>query len=126
MEKMLSFTRKYDEIIPEFREKINKAEHIEDIVNTFELSVVKLLENILEKELDIEEDDIIFNPENPPYYKISDRIISELNEKWTNSDLPHLLEKLAEQAYKKYKHLEKHPEKTEAKIRMPDGWTSSK
>ncbi len=32
--------------------------------------------------------------------------------------------RLAEQAYKKYKHLEKHPERTEAKIIKPDGWIS--
>ena len=124
--KMLSFTRKYDEIIPEYREKINKAEHIEDVVNAFFLAVTKLLQSILEKDLNINEDDIIFDSENPPYYQLSRNLISQLNEKWTNSDLPHLIERLAEQASKKYKHLEKHPEKTESKIKMPDAWHSSK
>ncbi|MEW6665715.1 MAG: hypothetical protein AB1512_10915 [Thermodesulfobacteriota bacterium] len=37
---------------------------------------------------------------------------------WTDSDLPHVIERLAEAATGRYKHVEKHPEKTEAKIRM--------
>ncbi len=120
--KILSFTRKYDEIIPEFRERINNAENIQDVVNAFFIAAKKMLESVLEKELNLEEDDIIFEPYAPPFYEISDRLISILNEKWTNSDLPNLLERLAQQASKKYKHLEKHPEKTEAKIKIPDAW----
>ena len=124
-EKIYSFTRKFDEIIPEFREKINNAENIEDVVNAFFIAVNRLLESVMEKEITFEEDDIIFDPYTPPFYEISNRLISILNEKWTNSDLPTLIERLAQQASKKYKHLEKHPERTEAKIKIPDAWRAS-
>lgn len=35
---------------------------------------------------------------------------------WNTSGLPHIVKRVAEFAVKRYKHLEKHPDKTEAKI----------
>ncbi len=118
MTKRLSFTKNLNKLLPKFRENMNSAESTEDVRKFFLYAAKELLEDILERELDIREDDISFLPEKAPYFKVSDRLISEIKEVWKESDLPHLLERLAEAAFGRYKHLEKHPEKTESKIRM--------
>ncbi len=118
MTKRISFTKHLNRLLPRFRENMSNAESTEDVKKFFLYAVKELLEDILEKEIDIIKDDIVLAPEKPPFYKISSQLISELKEVWKESDLPHLIEKLAESATGRYKHLEKHPEKTESKIRM--------
>ncbi len=118
MTKRISFTKHLNKLLPKFRENMSSAESTEDVKKFFLYAVKELLEEILEKEIDIAKDDIVLAPEKPPFYKISPQLISELKEVWKESDLPHLIEKLAESATGRYRHLEKHPEKTESKIRM--------
>ncbi len=119
MTKRISFTKHLNKLLPKFRENMSNAESTEDVKKFFFYAVKELLEDILEREIDITEDEIVLIPEKPPFYEISSRLVStELKEVWKESDLPHLIEKLAESATGRYKHLEKHPEKTESKIRM--------
>ncbi len=118
MTKRLSFTKNLNKVLPKFRENMNNAESTVDVKKFFFYSVRELLENILDQDIDIEENDIFLIPDLPPYFQISERLGSKIQEVWKESDLPHLIEKLAEAAIGRFKHLEKHPEKTESKIRM--------
>ncbi len=118
MTKRTSFTKNLHRLMPRFRENMSNAESTEDVKKFFSYSVRDLLEDILGKEIRIDKDDIILLPDKPPYFDLSPKLASEIDKVWEGSDLPHLIEKLAESAIGRFKHLEKHPEKTESKIRM--------
>jgi len=120
MTKRISFTKYLNKILPKFREDMNRAESTEDVKKFFSYTVRELLRDIVEKEMEIGDEDIILLPDKPPYFSLSSELLSrgELKKLWEESDLPQLIERLAESAIGRYKHLEKHPEKTESKIRM--------
>ena len=75
--------------------------------------------NILQDQTKVFFEDVALKPEASPPYALSKRLHENehLTSVWDNSDLPHVLERLAESAVNRYRHLEKNPEKTEAKIR---------
>lgn len=118
MTKRISFSKNLNKLLPRFRENMSNAESTEDVKKFFSYAVKELLQGIFEKELKIRDDEIILLPDKPPYFSISKTLASEIREVWKESDLPHLIEKLAESAIGRFKHLDKHPEKTESKIRM--------
>ena len=114
-----SFTRHEHEILPNFRQRINKAESTEDVKKFFVYTVKKLCENIFEGEMDFRYEDFKLTWHKEPYYTLSDRLhsLEIFNNVWNGSDLPRVIKRLADSAVRRYKHLEKSPEKTEAKIR---------
>jgi hypothetical protein len=118
MTKRLSFTKNLNKVLPRFRENMSNAESTEDVKKFFFYTVRELLEDIFKEEMEIKDDDIKLLPNKLPYFSLSPKIIANIKEAWKGSDLPHLIEKLAESAIGRFKHLEKHPEKTESKIRM--------
>ncbi|MBN1931751.1 MAG: hypothetical protein JW786_09115 [Desulfobacterales bacterium] len=120
MTKQLSFTKYEHEILPEYRQNLNKAESTEDVKKFFVYTVRELFKNIFEDKIDFEYDDISLMPDSKVNYKMSERLVSTeaFASLWSDSDLPHLIARLAESAMNRYNHLEKHQEKTDAKIRM--------
>jgi len=120
MVKQLSFTKHENKMLPKFREKINKAESNEDLKKFFVYTVIELFETIFQEKMDFHYEDIALNPDSEPYYVLSNRLREspEFGSVWKDSDLPHVVYRMAESAIGRYRHLEKHPEKTDAKIRM--------
>ena len=120
MAKRLSFTKYEQKILPNFRQKINCAESTEDLKKFFVYSTTELFDNVFEGQLDFTYEDIVLNPNEVPFYKVSDNLFkSEVFSRiWNQSDLPHLVANMARTVSNKYKHLSKKPEKTESKIRM--------
>ena len=120
MTKQLSFSGYEREILPQFREKLNKAESTEDVKKFFIRTVKELFNKIVDGKIKIEAKDIGLLPDSESYYQMSERLQADdlLKSYWTESDLPHVIHRLAESATGRYKHLERHPEKTEVKIRM--------
>ncbi len=120
MSKQISFTKYEHQIVPEFREKINKAESPEDVRASFSYTVRELFDNIFKDRITVTDDDIILVPDKDQQYMFSDQLKSrsDFTSVWENSDLPRLVQDLASSAVRRYKHLEKHPERTESKIRM--------
>ncbi|MBW2153860.1 MAG: hypothetical protein JRH18_19610 [Deltaproteobacteria bacterium] len=120
MVKQLSYTKFEHEILPEFRQKLNKAESTEDVKKFFIQTLRILFEKIFEKKITFSYEDIwlVFNEE--PYFTINPRLLASEDFKsvWNESDLPNVLNRLAKSAIKRYKRLERHPEKTSSKIRM--------
>lgn len=115
-----SFTKYEHDSIPVFREKINKAESVEDVKKVFGQTMRLLLKDILQEPFKVRDDDIVLLPNNKTPYEVSDRLLSLENFKslWDGSDLPQVISRFAQSASGRYRHLEKKPEKTQSKIRM--------
>lgn len=118
--KRISFTKQENRILPNFRQKINMAESTEDVKKFFLQAARDLFEEISGKRIAVEYGDITLLPEMEPHFTMSDRFSSlvDLNDLWSDSDLPRVMNRFAVIAARRYCYLEKHPEKTDAKIRM--------
>jgi hypothetical protein len=119
MAKMRSYTKYENKIIPSLRQNLNRAESTEDVKKFFVYAVKELMETAFDG-LSLRHDDIFLSPETEPGFTLSERILSHdvIRAAWSDSDMPQVLGRLAESALKRYRYLQKNPEKTEAKIRM--------
>jgi hypothetical protein len=120
MTKQLSFSAYERRVLPRFREKMNKAESTEDVQKAFVQTVEALLNNVLEGRVRVHSEDLLLLPHTEPHYRVSEGLRADelLKSYWNESDLPRVINRFAESAIGRHKHLEKHPEKTELKIRM--------
>ena len=119
MTKTHSFSKAENELLPKFRKLTNEAESTEDVKKFFVYCIQELFDQALDGKLHLQFGDVGLQPEGERPYYISDQVQANaaFTEVWENSDLPHIVSRLAEQAMSHYRHLEKKPEKTEAKIR---------
>jgi hypothetical protein len=120
MTERLSFTKYENECLPKFRQKINEAESTEDVKKFFVYTVRDLLRTIFEGKMQIHYEDVALKPHGKSQFAVSERLRSSKNFKsiWSASDLPQVIGRFAESATRRYRRLEKHREKTDAKIRM--------
>ena len=120
MAKRLSFTKDEQDVLPDFRQRINLAESTEDVKKFFVYTVTKLFDRVFAGKIDFVYEDVELQFTGDPYFSVSDRLLSldEFAVVWDGSDLPNVVARFAKSAIKRCKHLEKHPEKTDAKIRM--------
>ncbi len=120
MTKQLSFTKSEQGVLPDFRQRINLAESTEDVKKFFVYTVKELFDAVFERKIDIAYEDVELNFADDPYFSLSDRLLAldEFSSVWNCSDLPNVLARFAKSAINRSKHLEKHPEKTNSKIRM--------
>ncbi len=122
MKNQISFSTLGNECVHKFRNKINNAENIIDLKNQFVFTVINFLNKVFEKnQIDIDADDIKFDPEKKDLYILNKRLTQNPDFKniWENSDLKNVLSKFAESAHHRYIHICKHKEKTNKKIRQP-------
>jgi hypothetical protein len=119
MEKQMSVVKHENQILPGFRNKINLAESIVDVSEFFDQAIRALMVNIFQDNTYQDFDAITLSPEAEPFFKLdkSSPLPREFFALWKNSDLPHIIGRLAEAATHRYRHLEKKPGKTEKKIR---------
>lgn len=123
MTTQLSFSKDENELLPDFRNKIGRAESTEDVKKIFAHTTELLLKRIFTSSLPLDYGDISLVPdgaEDSPPFTLSGQLTSrqEFTEIWGKSDLPKVLTRLAQSAKNRHKHLEKNPEKTNSKIRM--------
>lgn len=121
MTKQLSFSKFENEIMPDFRNRINQAESAEDVKKFFAYATKELLGNVFAGKVALEYGDISLDPAaEAEQFKVTERLLGlkEFKEIWNSSDLRHVTGRLAQTAANRCKHMEKHPEKTNAKIRM--------
>jgi hypothetical protein len=116
----ISFTRYENVIYPSFRQKVQRAESTVDVRNSFALATRELLQSSFEGKMNFRDDDIELLPESDERFVISKRLLSSTAFKsvWENSDLRRVIDRFADVAIGRCKRLQKHPEKTDAKIRM--------
>lgn len=119
MTRQFSFTSWERKVLPEYKVRINKAETREDVKNVFVQKVQDLLNDVADGTVRMEEGDILLAPNSDSLYQISERLRTHesLAAWWKESDLAHVISRLADHAAGRYKHLEKNPGKTELKIR---------
>ena len=119
MTKQLSFTKYEKKVYPSFRQKISKAESIEDVKKIYDYAASALLTDAFGGKIEIESEDMTLKHEGKRPFRISKRLESSnvFMEIWKTSDLPQIIDRLSETAINRWRHLEKNLKKTEAKIR---------
>ncbi|MBS3758857.1 MAG: hypothetical protein KGY61_09360 [Desulfobacterales bacterium] len=119
MSRQVSFTKYERKILPDYRQRISSAESSQDVKKFFVYMVGMLFNEIFGEKITLEDNDIRLTPERSAGYQLSRELRAnpELIETWRTSDLSDLLDRMAEVACNRYRHLEKHPEKTSSKIR---------
>lgn len=119
MAKQHSFTKLENEALRNLRRKLNNAETTEDIRNFFVRTTQSFFETVFEGEMNFDPDDILLIPETEPHYVLGKQIRSTdtFDATWRHSDLPRVVGRFADAAARRYRHIAKHPEKTDAKIR---------
>lgn len=119
MSRQVSFTKYERKILPDYRQRISSAESSQDVKKFFVYMVEMLFSEIFGDKITLENNDIKLTPGQSRGYQLSKRLRTnpEFTETWKSSDLSDLLDRMAEVACNRYRHLEKHPEKTSSKIR---------
>ena len=119
----ISFRKFEHKILPQFRRRINEAESTEDVTKAFLHSIIAFSDSAFEGRVPIGSDEVSFRPYRQPYFLLDRQLFEDsyFRSVWKDSDLRHVFERLAESAMNRYRHLEKHREKRDAKIRMKVG-----
>lgn len=114
-----SFSKNEQELLPVYRKKLNSAESTEDVRNFFTRTVTGLFDSVFSDVVSVRNEDIFLRPDASPFFGLSTRLAGDprFQEVWNGSDLPNVVGRLAKSARCRFRHLEKKPEKTEAKIR---------
>jgi hypothetical protein len=116
---MESYTKHENEVLPEYRRRVNTAETLEDVRAAFALMLRSLLGEILGEPVELEEGDVALDPEGEAGYRLGPGLTDkeEYAQLWRNSDLDAILRRQAAMAVKRYRHLEAKPEQTDYKDR---------
>lgn len=120
MTRQQSFTKIENELLPKFRKMTNEAESTEDVKKFFAYTMQELLGQVFSGQLELQFGDVELTPEGEPPYRLGEmvRSLEDFTQVWDNSDLSHIVSRFAELAMNRYRHLDKNPKKTEAKIRL--------
>lgn len=118
MTRKTSFTRLENEVLPAFRESMTRAESTADMRKFFVYTLLELLNGAVEGRLELTYEDIELTPGLAPGYEFSARLREHpvFVELLQASDLAAIVERFALAAGNRYKHLEKNPARTEAKM----------
>jgi hypothetical protein len=118
MARQLSFSKYEQELRPELRQNLNIAESTEDVKKFFVYTIQKLFGRVLEGKEPFTYEDIRLDPQEQSGFIISDRLLRnpDFAAVWRDSDLSNIVQRIADAAGNRHKHLQKNPAKTEAKI----------
>lgn len=121
MSTQLSFSKIENRIRHDFRNKINSATTTGEVRQYYAQLIEQLFSEASNGAIILEDDAVALNPgDQSSMFIISDTVKNnnDFDSLWHNSDIGHIVSRFAESAIHRMIHLEKHPEKTEAKIRM--------
>lgn len=118
MARQLSFSKFEQELRPELRQNLNIAESTEDVKKFFVYTIQKLFDRVLEKKEAFTFEDIRLDPQEQNGFIISSKLLGDPDfaAVWQHSDLFNIVKRIADAASNRFKHLQKNPAKTEAKI----------
>jgi len=119
MTQQRSFTKTENELLPKFRKMTNEAESTEDVKKFFAYCMQELIGQASDGRLALQFAEIELIPGAEPPYRFSEAVRAgeDFAQVWQTSDLGHIVQRFAELAVRRHRHLEKNPQKTEAKIR---------
>lgn len=124
MTRQMSFKAHQREVEARYRTQIDAAESTEDVRKFFERTAVDFLRRAVGERIDVQHNDVLFEPDDELGYVLSDRMLKNeaFSTLWEESDLSQILALLSERALNRYKYLaRKHPDKTEMKIFQVSG-----
>ena len=118
MTRQTSFTRLEQSILPGFRDRMERAESTEDVRKFFAETAASLLSDALGRPGAVRSMDVRLTPGQGEGYAVERNVMESpvFQETWQDSDLGRILADLARGAANRFAHLDKHPEKTEAKM----------
>jgi hypothetical protein len=118
---MASYTKQENEVLPEYRQRVNTAEAPEDVRAAFALMLRRLLAEILGEPVRLEEGDVALDPGAEAGYRLGPGITAnpEFSRLWEDSDLDAILRRQAAMAVSRVKRLEAKPESSDFKDRRP-------
>lgn len=118
--KTRSLSSESREVSRSFREKINHAEDRVDLMNSFSMAACEVVKMSIKNSSDIRTDDITLDLNSGKGFSFSDRIRSnpEFIDLLAETDIESQIIHFAESARHRCKHLSKHPERTNLKIRQ--------
>jgi len=118
MTRKTSFTRLGNAVQPLFRESMTRAESTADVRKFFAYTLLELFNGAVEGRLEPAYEDIELTPGLAPGYALAARLREHpvFAELLRESDLAAIVERFAQAAGNRYKHLEKNPARTEAKM----------
>jgi hypothetical protein len=119
MSPQISFTKYENEVLPDFRKKLNLAESTEDVINFFAQTIMEFCNSVFKGKISFDDEDITLILGQDPHYMINRRLfnLNEFTSVWNTSDLSRVIGRFAKSAMNRYKRLEKYSEKTDTKIR---------
>ena len=115
MSQRISYTKIENELWPEYRDRLNKAESTEDVKKFFGYTATELLAQVLEpKGIKPRTEDVRLDPEGDRSYVLSTRLAerSEVADLLAGSDLSDILQRLARAAVKRFQHLSRNPDRS--------------
>jgi len=113
-----SFSRVEHELAPKLRNSLNHAESSEDVKKFFSYTAQELLGRALGSEVRVHFEDVALARDGRGF-TVSERLQGDAAyaRAAATSDLKAILQRFAESAQHRMRHLEGHPEKTQSKIR---------
>ncbi|MFC1513262.1 hypothetical protein ACFL5J_02320 [Thermodesulfobacteriota bacterium] len=114
-----SYSKIEREIMDSYRHKIDLTESTEDVKKEFVYAVGTLVTKVFAGALTCRPDDVFLDAgAEEPWFHFSAGFEQEekLQTEWHQSDLPAIVQRLAHKASKRYRHLDKHSDKTQSKI----------
>jgi hypothetical protein len=120
MSQQRSFSKYEQELLPQYRNRLNVAESTADVQKFFVYTTQELLSRIFEDRLELGYNDVGLQPGHKPQYFLDEKIRAhpEFESLAGESDLLVILDRLASTAAKRYHNLQRHPDKSESKIRV--------
>jgi len=121
MARMASYTKQENEVLPEYRRRVNTAETADDVRAAFALMLRSLLRGILREPVVLEEGDVTLDPDLEAGFRLGPGLTAneDFAQLWKDSDLDAILRRQAAMAVSRCKRLEAKPEQGDFKDRRP-------
>lgn len=118
MTRQISFTRLEQAAAPGLRDRLDRAESTEDVRKIFSEAASLFLSDALGQPGSVRYEDVSLVPDEGDGYELVPSLLEApaFKDTWEGSDLPRIMATMARGAVNRYHHLDKHPEKTQAKI----------
>lgn len=118
MTQMMSLIKYEHQVLPKLRDQLNQAESVEDVKKFFFDIIQEFLSLATGGNITADYEDVSLLPDQKPCYSLAAQVTDSVAIKeLANSDLKAILQRLAEQAAHRYKHLMKNNSKTNLKIK---------
>ena len=120
MATQVSFSKYENDLLREFRSRINGAESSEDVKKVFDYAMRELFNRVFDGNVRLKKNDFAFSgDEESGSCNIHARLLKTeaFQEVWEDSDLSNIVDRFTEAANHRHIRLEKHREKNNLKIR---------